>query len=95
MVLEPYVGAIVEPAPHDTAFAHRGNVMGDFYIDFFVDLGTAKNPENNYAAGMYWLESFYTRTEIEGSPFVGDLLDNIRPSDVQVRSVLDHERKVS
>jgi hypothetical protein len=79
MVLEPYVGAIVEPAPHDTAFAHRGNVMGDFYIDFFVDLGTAKNPENNYAAGMYWLESFYTRTEIEGSPFVGDLLERYTP----------------
>jgi hypothetical protein len=75
MVLEPYVGATIEPAAEDTAFSHRGNVMGDFYIDFFVDLDTATHPEANYAAGMHWLQSFYTPTDIRGSPFIGDLLE--------------------
>lgn len=75
LVFEPYVGAIVEPAPRDTAFSHRSNVLGDFYIDFFVDLATAAHPHTNYAVGMHWLESFYTATDVGGSPFIGDLLE--------------------
>ena len=84
MVLEPYVGAIAAPASDDTAFSHRGaNTMGDFYIDFFLDLDAAATgegcglecPKLDFDEGMRWLQSFAFETPLAGSPFLGGLLE--------------------